>query len=132
MIGLRSARPPGRHRAGQPHISVHRRLWDGPARAHAEQLERSWPAWLILYSLGNRRFYAIAAWPAPEPTIVCDDTAEGLEEQMRQTETDLIQRPLSTPSPASPSPISRGAVSPVHATSPPQQAAMPRFSRRAA
>ncbi|WP_271219633.1 hypothetical protein [Streptosporangium carneum] len=46
-------------------------------------MERSWPDWLILYSLGNRRFYAIATWFTPEPVVVEDDTAEGLEERMR-------------------------------------------------
>ncbi|MEV7004881.1 hypothetical protein [Streptosporangium sp. NPDC051022] len=121
MIGLRSSRPPGRHRNGQPHTSVHRRLWDGPARAEAERMERSWPTWLVLYSLGNRRFYAIAGWPAPEPVIVCDDTSEGLEEQMRQQETVFTWQVLPTSS----SPTGHGHVSsPAHVPASPARAAV--------
>ncbi len=95
MIGR--SRAPGRHRAGQPVVpAVHRRLWDGPARAEADRLTRAWPTWLVLYSLGRRRFYAIAAWPAPEPLMVADDTAEGLEEQMREAETAFPEAALPT------------------------------------
>ncbi|MEV7010056.1 hypothetical protein [Streptosporangium sp. NPDC051022] len=86
MIG-RGAREPGRHRDGRPYTTVHRRLWDGPARAEAERLGQAWPAWLVLYSLGRRSFYAIATWPAPAPLMVTDDTAEGLEERMHDVET---------------------------------------------
>ncbi|MEU8143547.1 hypothetical protein [Nonomuraea sp. NPDC048901] len=87
MIRRRPARAPGRHRKGQAHTKAYRRLWDGPARAEAELLDQAWPGWSVLYSLGNRRFYAIAAWPAPRPLIVEDDTPEGLEERMREAES---------------------------------------------
>ena len=40
----------------------------------------------MLYGLGSRLFYAIAAWPAPEPLILHAPTAEGLEERMREAE----------------------------------------------
>ncbi|GAA3107624.1 hypothetical protein [Streptosporangium carneum] len=100
MIRLRRSRPPGRHRDGQPHTSVHRRLWDGPARDEAQRLERSMPAWLVLYSLGNRRFYAIARhWETAEPVIVCDDTAEGLEARMREEETAFARTLSVSPLP---------------------------------
>ncbi|MEV8630107.1 hypothetical protein AB0395_00480 [Streptosporangium sp. NPDC051023] len=138
MIG-RLSRPPGRHRAGQPHTSVHRRLWDGPARAEAERMERSHPAWLVLYSLGTRRFYALATWPASESVIVCDDTAAGLEEQMREKETALTWQAPPTPSPPSPgvfpppSLARRGGIaSPAPVAPSPRRAAVPRSSRRAA
>ncbi|MEV7008346.1 hypothetical protein [Streptosporangium sp. NPDC051022] len=105
MIGLRSPRTAGRHRAGQPRTTVHRRLWDGPARAEAERLERSWPAWLVLYSLGGRRFYALGSWPTPQPVIVEGDTAASLEERMRETETTLTWRALPTSPPTLTGPI---------------------------
>ncbi|MEV8638189.1 hypothetical protein AB0395_41700 [Streptosporangium sp. NPDC051023] len=80
MIG--QPRNPGRHRAGQERIPVYQRLWDGPARAEAERLERSHPGWAVLYGVGSRHFYAFAAWPAPEPLILRDSTPEGLEKRM--------------------------------------------------
>ncbi|MEV7013047.1 hypothetical protein [Streptosporangium sp. NPDC051022] len=92
MIG--SVRRSGRHRAGQPNATVHRRVWDGPARAEAERLDREWPAWLVLYSLGDRRFYALAGWAAPVPLMVADDTAEGLEERMYDAETAFSRREI--------------------------------------
>ncbi|MEV7011840.1 hypothetical protein [Streptosporangium sp. NPDC051022] len=69
---------------------MHRRVWDGPPRAEAELLERSHPCWVVLYSLGNRRFYAIATWAAPRPVIVEGDTAEEVRDRMWETE---IARP---------------------------------------
>ncbi len=84
MIG--QPRSPGRHRAGGAHIPVYPRLWDGPARAQAELLERSNPGWVVLYGVGSRHFYAVAAWPAPEPLLLRDPTSEGLAEQMREAE----------------------------------------------
>ncbi|MEV8635523.1 hypothetical protein AB0395_28070 [Streptosporangium sp. NPDC051023] len=127
MIRSRSSRTAGRHRAGQPRTTVHRRLWDGPARAEAECLERSRSAWAVLYSLGRRRFYAIATWPTPEPVIVEDDTAAGLEEQMREKETIFIRQPLpsSAPSPAG----QGGAASLAHAA---RQALAPQHPYRRA
>ncbi|GHE29559.1 hypothetical protein GCM10017673_35280 [Streptosporangium violaceochromogenes] len=97
MIGRRARRAPGRHRDGQAPTKVHRRLWDGPARSEAERLGRVWPGWVVLYSLGNRRFYAIAAWPAPEPLIVDAGTAEELEERMRDAETAFVWLALPAP-----------------------------------
>ncbi|WP_271216099.1 hypothetical protein [Streptosporangium carneum] len=95
---------------------MHRRLWDGPARAEADRLTRAWPAWLVLYSLGRRRFYAIAAWPTPEPSTVADDTAEGLEEQMREVET-AFPPTVSTPFISLPSPSpERPTASPLQAS----------------
>ncbi|MEV8639306.1 hypothetical protein AB0395_47400 [Streptosporangium sp. NPDC051023] len=95
MIGR--SRHCGRHRDGQPLTKVYRRLWDGPARSEAEQLDRSCQSWSVLYSLGQRRFYALAAWPTPEPLIIADDTAEGLAERMREAETAFIRHALPAP-----------------------------------
>ncbi|MEU0519532.1 hypothetical protein [Streptosporangium sp. NPDC006007] len=105
MIG--QPRTIGRHRAGQPYAPAHRRLWDGPARDHAERLGRAYPGWVVLYGTGSRRFYALAAWPAPEPVMVEDSTADGLEERMRHAETAAALRtaPLGpSPAPAAPFP----------------------------
>ncbi|MEV8638286.1 hypothetical protein AB0395_42195 [Streptosporangium sp. NPDC051023] len=99
MIGLRASREPGRHRDGQSPSVVHRRVWDGPARAEAEQLDQKWPDWTVLYSLGNRRFYAVAAWPSPHPVIVEHETATGLEAQMYEAEMTRNAQP--TPAPVS-------------------------------
>lgn len=89
----------GRHRDGQPLEKVHKCLWDGPARSEAERMDRSCQGWSVLYSLGERRFYAIAAWPTPEPLMVTADTAEGLVERMRQAEMDIAWRALPAPPP---------------------------------
>ncbi|WP_433255121.1 hypothetical protein ACQPYK_14110 [Streptosporangium sp. CA-135522] len=95
MIG--NPRIPGRHRESSALAIVHRRLWDGPARAEAERLTAARPGWSVLYSLGNRRFYAVAAWPTPQPLIVEDDTPEGLEEQMHQAEMACAWHALPVP-----------------------------------
>ncbi|MEV8634870.1 hypothetical protein AB0395_24760 [Streptosporangium sp. NPDC051023] len=133
----RLSRSPGRHRAGQPRTSVHRRLWDGPARAEVKCLERSRPDWAVLYSLGRRRFYAIATWPTPEPVIVEDDTAAGLEGQMREKETALTWQSLlvstSSPSPATPSSLSSagyGGIAALGRAALPQQAFAPQHPYR--
>ncbi|MFI6883611.1 hypothetical protein [Streptosporangium canum] len=100
MIRREPYRVPGRHRAGQAHAVVHHRLWDGPARAEAERLDRAWPGWTVLYGTGSRCFYAVAAWPASESLIVSDPTPEGLERQMHEAEMTVITRPeqeTSTP-----------------------------------
>ncbi|MBB4917223.1 hypothetical protein FHS44_004331 [Streptosporangium saharense] len=44
----------------------------------------------MLYSLSERRFFGLCAWPSPQAVIVCDDTVEGLEQRMREAETLLI------------------------------------------
>ena len=91
----------GRHRAGQARTSVvHRRLWDGPARAQAERLAQAWPSWTILYGVGSRRFYALATWPAPEPLMVEAATAEELERRMYEAVMAVTARretPLTAP-----------------------------------
>ncbi|MEV8634451.1 hypothetical protein AB0395_22620 [Streptosporangium sp. NPDC051023] len=98
MIGR--SRRCGRHRDGQAPTKVYRRLWDGPARSEAERLDRSCQGWSVLYSLSERRFYALAAWPTPEPVIIADDTAEGLEKRMREAETTFTWQALPAPPPA--------------------------------
>ncbi|MFF4985840.1 hypothetical protein ACFY19_01560 [Streptosporangium saharense] len=90
MIGR--SRPAGRHRDGQPVTAVYQRVWDGPARAEAELLGQSWPGWTVLYSLSMRRFFALCALPSPQPVIISDNTAEELEQRMREAETLLILR----------------------------------------
>ncbi|MFI7538494.1 hypothetical protein [Streptosporangium sp. NPDC049376] len=93
----------GRHRDGLPYAPVYRRVWDGPARAEAERIDQAWADWTVLYSLGRRAFYAVAAWEGPRPVIVADPTAEGLEERMREAEMIRAMRlaaPASKPSPA--------------------------------
>ncbi|MFD0888181.1 hypothetical protein ACFQ08_26875, partial [Streptosporangium algeriense] len=58
-----------------------------PARAEAERIDLAWAEWTVLYSLGKRCFYAMAAWDGPRPVVVEDSTSEGLEERMREAET---------------------------------------------
>ncbi|MEV7005674.1 hypothetical protein [Streptosporangium sp. NPDC051022] len=66
---------------------MHRRVWDGRARAEAELLGAAWPGWVVLYGTGSRHFHAFAAWPASEPLMLHDLTPEGLEERIREAET---------------------------------------------
>ncbi|MEU1877777.1 hypothetical protein ABZ470_10725 [Streptosporangium sp. NPDC020072] len=91
----------GRHRDGLPYAPVYRRVWDGPARAEAERIDLAWADWTVLYSLGRRAFYAVAAWDGPRPVIVEDPTSEGLEERMREAEMIRAFRlsPRSSPAP---------------------------------
>ncbi|WP_433259760.1 hypothetical protein ACQPYK_49200 (plasmid) [Streptosporangium sp. CA-135522] len=114
MIRRRSGRASGRHRDGLVPTTVTPRLWDGPARAEAERLSQAWPNWTILYGTGSRRFYAIAAWPVPEPVIVQAATSEDLEAQMHETVMTLaIPHQASAPG--------------VSALVTPKQARRPRF-----
>ncbi|MEU0517008.1 hypothetical protein [Streptosporangium sp. NPDC006007] len=91
----------GRNRAGQVRPAVvHRRLWDGPARAQAERLAQAWPSWIVLYGVGSRRFYAIAAWVTTEPLMVEAAGAEDLERRMYEaimTVTVRRETPLTAP-----------------------------------
>ncbi|MEV8635404.1 hypothetical protein AB0395_27475 [Streptosporangium sp. NPDC051023] len=62
----------------------------------------------MLYSLGNRRFYAVASWPAPQPVIVEHETATGLEARMYEAEmTRVTRRETPAPAPAAPPPSDR-------------------------
>lgn len=87
----------GRHRQGLPRVPDEecRRHWDAEQRSVAAYLDRVERAWTILYSVGRRRFYAIASWPADEPLIVEAPTPETLREQMREAE-------LPGPAPSTP------------------------------
>ena len=129
-MGRRDSGTCGRHRAGQaPTPVVHRRLWDGPARAEAERLAQAWPSWSVLYGVGSRRFYAIATWQISEPLMVEAATAEELERRMYEAVMDVTSRretPLTAPAPttlpapvSSPPPSRRGGVpSPASAAAP--------------
>ncbi|MFD0890591.1 hypothetical protein ACFQ08_39115 [Streptosporangium algeriense] len=97
----------GRHRDGQPYEPVYRRVWDGPARAEAERIDEAWADWTVLYSLGRRSFYAVAAWDGPRPVIVEDPTGDGLEERMREAEMIRAMRPSVPASRPAPVPVRR-------------------------
>ncbi|MGW4423433.1 hypothetical protein [Streptosporangium sp. NPDC004631] len=124
----RDSHTSGRHRAGQARpTTVHRRLWDGPARAQAERLAQAWPSWTVLYGVGSRRFYALAAWATSEPLMVDAATAEELEARMYEAVMAVATRretpltaPISPALPALPVPQSRrgGAPSPASAAAP--------------
>ncbi|MFF4413536.1 hypothetical protein ACFYY8_13470 [Streptosporangium sp. NPDC001559] len=103
----------GRHRDGLPYTPVYRRVWDGPARAEAERIDQAWADWTVLYSLGRRAFYAVAAWEGPRPVIVADPTAEGLEERMREAEMIRAMRLAAPASRPSPAPTSKSSPAPV-------------------
>ncbi|MEU0520386.1 hypothetical protein [Streptosporangium sp. NPDC006007] len=118
----------GRHRAGQARTTVvHRRLWDGPARAQAERLAQAWPSWIVLYGVGSRRFYALATWATSEPLMVEAADAEELERRMYEAVMDVTARreiPLTAPATpaASASPIppaSSPLPTPLASSSPP-------------
>ncbi|MEV7005716.1 hypothetical protein [Streptosporangium sp. NPDC051022] len=91
----RRHRTAGRHRnkeTGPPVPAAPHRPWDGPARAEAERLTRTWTGWTVLYGPGSRRFYAVATWPTPEPLVLEDRTSEGLELRIRETEVAMTAR----------------------------------------
>ncbi|MEU0520919.1 hypothetical protein [Streptosporangium sp. NPDC006007] len=114
----------GRHRAGQARTAVvHRRLWDGPARAQAERLAQAWPSWTVLYGVGSRRFYALAAWATSEPLMVEAATAEELERRMYEAVMAVTahrETPLTTPT--TPAPPTRSAPPAASTTSAPPAA----------
>ncbi|GHH67953.1 hypothetical protein GCM10017673_15800 [Streptosporangium violaceochromogenes] len=90
------------HRDGRARVPV-RRLWGGPARARAAEMERSRPGWVVLYGPGSRRFFAMAAWSVPDPVMVSAPTVEVLEERMEAAEAALLPL-LPNPVPAVASP----------------------------
>ncbi|MEU0517883.1 hypothetical protein [Streptosporangium sp. NPDC006007] len=126
----------GRHRAGQVRTAVvHRRLWDGPARAQAERLARTWPSWVVLYGVGSRRFYAIATWQISEPLMVDAVSSEELERRMYEavmTVTARREAPLTTPTPPAPPTLlaSSSSLSRRGSALSPAPAAAPHHSRR--
>ncbi|GAA3122540.1 hypothetical protein [Streptosporangium carneum] len=91
----RRFRAPGVHgdgRIGSPAPTAPHRLWDSQSRAEAERLTRVWKDWTVLYGPGSRRFYAVAAWPTPDPLVVEDRTPEGLEIRIREAEAAVVTR----------------------------------------
>ncbi|MFI7049013.1 hypothetical protein [Streptosporangium sandarakinum] len=92
MIRRRHTHAPGRHRDGLVPTTVPRHSWDHNARAAAERMDQRWTGWTVLYGAHSRLFYAMAAWPASEPLIICDRTPEGLETQLHDAEMAMLYR----------------------------------------
>jgi hypothetical protein len=90
LFGRRRTKQAGRHTIGQPYVPVEPGDPDPRARATAVLLDRLEPAWTILYGPWSRRFYALALFPTPHPLIVEESTAQGLTEQMRQAEQEVL------------------------------------------
>ncbi|MEU0517877.1 hypothetical protein [Streptosporangium sp. NPDC006007] len=122
MMWRRDSPTPGRHRTGQARTTVPHHLWDVRARAEAERLAQAWPSWTVLYGVGSRRFYALAAWATSEPLMVEAATSEELERRMYEAvmavttrrETPLTASTTSAPpanpaAPAPPAPPTRSA-----------------------
>ncbi|WP_327046817.1 hypothetical protein OG320_02630 [Microbispora sp. NBC_01189] len=87
----RDQRPRGRHRDGtEPGVFL-RRAWDLDKRAEARRMAAQWPDWTVLYGPGSRRFYAMAAWPVPEPLILEASTAVDLDALLRQETLALVR-----------------------------------------
>ncbi|MGW5259721.1 hypothetical protein ACWEQG_02020 [Microbispora sp. NPDC004025] len=87
---IRPSRPGGRHRDGAEPGAWKRRAWDLDQHAEAGQLAERWPGWTVMYGKGSRRFYALAAWPVPEPLILDARTAADLETLLLQEIPILI------------------------------------------
>ncbi|MEU9833095.1 ATP-binding protein [Streptosporangium sp. NPDC048047] len=103
----------GRHRRGAPVTAAQPGRWDGVHRDSARRLDQTEPAWTVWYGVGTRRFYAVAAWPAPEPLIVHARTPDELRHLMRGTER--AAQPYGAPVPAdrpAPPPLSQGGTMP--------------------
>ena len=120
----------GRHLAGQARTTVvHRRLWDGPARAQAERLAQAWPSWTVLYGVGSRRFYALATWATSEPLMVEAADAEELGRRMYEAVMDVTARceipltalttPANSTAPTAPAPPTTSATPAAPAASAP-------------
>ncbi|MFF0309711.1 ATP-binding protein [Streptosporangium sp. NPDC004379] len=113
-----SAPPParrGRHRHGAPVTAARPHPWDGAHRDSARRLDEAEPAWTVWYGVGTRRFYAVAAWPAPEPLIVHAAGTDGLRRLMRGAERAAGPYP-SLAAPAGPN---GGRTTPLSAPVPP-------------
>ncbi|MFI6456538.1 ATP-binding protein [Streptosporangium amethystogenes] len=98
----------GRHRRGEPVDQRGPRQWDREQREVAARLDRAEAGWLVMYGVGGRRFYAIAAGQVPEPLVVEARTAEELCALMRETE----EAEPATPSGVRPVPESPGQMEP--------------------
>lgn len=92
---MRPAHPRGRHRDGAEPGTWERRAWDLDQHAEAGDLAARWPEWTVLYGTGSRRFYAMAAWPAPEPLILDARTAAELETLLLQETPVMTARGLT-------------------------------------
>ena len=64
-----------------------RRDWDPAQRRAAWELDRSAPGWCVFYGPYTRRFYAIAAWPAPFPLVLAAHDVTDLRRQIHEAET---------------------------------------------
>ncbi|MEZ0072258.1 hypothetical protein [Planotetraspora sp. GP83] len=93
------SRSGGRHRDGVKPPEYRRRFWDCQARGMARWLDQRSQGWTVMYGAGSRRFYAMAAWPVPEPLIVEARTAAELEALMYEQEMAMVaRREVITPS----------------------------------
>ncbi|NJP28063.1 hypothetical protein FLW53_28460 [Microbispora sp. SCL1-1] len=85
-------RPKGRHREGAAPGAWKPRAWDLDQHAEARRLAGQWPGWTVLYGTGSRCFYALTAWPVPEPLILRARTAAELEAALREESAALAAR----------------------------------------
>ncbi|WP_405088299.1 hypothetical protein [Microbispora sp. NBC_01389] len=65
-------------------------MWDLAQRADARSIAHRWPGWTVLYGPGSRRFYAMAAWPLPEPVVLRARTAADLEAALHEESAALL------------------------------------------
>lgn len=82
----------GRHCPAAPRSQAYRRAWDSEQRGEAERIGARWPGWHVMYGVGSRRFYAIAAWQGCERILLAADTPGELERLMAEVEAEAARR----------------------------------------
>lgn len=78
----------GRHRDGVPYQAVEPRPRDPHRRAEADAPNDREPAWMVVYGLWSRLFFAFAAGPMPRALVVSASRPEALWEALREAETE--------------------------------------------
>jgi hypothetical protein len=77
-----------RHRRGSPPSPRPRPPVDARQREQAALIDAREPGWTVIYGPWSRRFFAFAAWPAPQGVIVDSATLEDLVAAMRGAEAE--------------------------------------------
>lgn len=87
MAQPRAIPSPQRNERCTPSSRRPRHGWDPDERRAAWELDLSEPRWTVFYGPYTRRFYALAAWPAPHPLVLDASDTEELRSLISEAET---------------------------------------------